>query len=92
MYNINIIKQKKEKKKMWYNYYDDPVGETEKEAREFAKNEMSKLDLIDCMLEYFGAEKYLEWCLSQPTFRDKFMYDIAKGESIYFINNYTEKR
>lgn len=41
---------------MWYNYYDDPVGETEKEAREFAKNEMSKLDLIDCMLEYFGAE------------------------------------
>lgn len=22
---------------MWYNYYDDPVGETEKEAREFAK-------------------------------------------------------
>ena len=56
------------------------------------KNEMSKLDLIDCMLEYFGAEKYLEWCLSQPTFRDKFMYDIAKGEGIYFINNYTEKR
>lgn len=53
---------------------------------------MSKLDLIDCMLDYFGAEKYLEWCLSQPTFRDKFMYDIAKGEGIYFINNYTEKR
>lgn len=77
---------------MWYNYYDDPVGETEKEAREFAKNEMSKLDLIDCMLDYFGAEKYLKWCLSQPTFRDKFMYDIAKGEDIYFINNYTEKR
>lgn len=76
---------------MWYNYYDDPVGETEEEAREYAKKEMSQFDLIDCMIYYFGGEKYLIWCLSQEKFLDKFKYDITRGEDIYFMNNYTER-
>ncbi len=76
---------------MWYNYYDDPVGETEEEAREYAKKEMSMLDLIEGMDDYFGYIKYLSWCLSQESFRNKFKDDIAMSKNIYFMNNYTER-
>lgn len=29
---------------MWYNYCGEPAGETEKEAREFAKNRLENPD------------------------------------------------
>ena len=48
---------------MWYNYCNEPAGETEEEARAFAKNEMSLFDLIDCLVDYGGYYKYLRWCL-----------------------------
>lgn len=61
---------------MWYNYCNEPAGETEEEAREFAKNEMTLSDLIDCLVDYSGYYKYLRWCLSQDNFWDEFMDDI----------------
>lgn len=76
---------------MWYNYYDDPVGETEEEAREYAKNEMSLSDLINCMVDYNGYYKYLRWCLSQDSFWDEFIDDIIASDDIYFSKNFTER-
>lgn len=76
---------------MWYNYCNEPAGETEEEAREFAKNEMSLFDLIDCLVDYGGYYKYLRWCLSQDNFWEEFMDDIIATDNIYFTENFTER-
>lgn len=75
---------------MWYNYCNEPPGETE-EARAFAKNEMSLFDLIDCLVDYGGYYKYLCWCLLQDSFWKEFMDDIEKCDDIYFAKNFTER-
>ena len=77
---------------MWYNYCNEPAGETEEEARAFAKNEMSLFDLIDCLVDYSGYYKYLRWCLSQDSFWEEFMDDIEKCDDIYFAENFTERK
>lgn len=78
---------------MWYNdYNDEPAGETEEEAREFAKNEMTLSDLINCLVDYNGYYKYLRWCLSQENFWDEFIDDIITSDDIYFSRNFTERK
>lgn len=76
---------------MWYNYCGEPAGETEKEARKFAKNEMSLSDLIDCLVDYSGYYKYLRWCLSQDNFWEEFIDDIIASDDVYFSENFTER-
>ena len=76
---------------MWYNYCNEPAGETEEEARKFAKNEMSDLDLIESLVTYGGYVKYLHWCLLQPDFWDKFKDDIIASDDVYFSENFTER-
>ena len=78
---------------MWYNdYNDEPAGETEEEAREFAKNEMSLFDLVDCLVDYGGYYKYLRWCLSQENFWEEFIDDIITSDDIYFSRHFTERK
>ena len=78
---------------MWYNYYnDEPAGETEEEAREFAKNKMTLSDLINYLVDYNGYYKYLRWCLSQENFWEEFIDDIITSDDIYFAENFTERK
>ena len=78
---------------MWYNdYNDEPAGETEEEAREFAKNEMTLSDLINCLVDYNGYYRYLRWCLSQENFWDEFIDDIITSDDIYFSRHFTERK
>ena len=76
---------------MWYNYYDDPVGETEKEAREFAKNEMSNYDILNYLVDASRDMKYLSWCTRQRKFLEEFSEDIEKAIEIYFEDNFEER-
>ena len=87
----NNVDNKKGNKKMWYNYCGEPAGETEEEAREFAKNEMSMFDLIESIVAYGGYDKYLRWCLSQDNFWEEFDDDIIASDDIYFRENFTER-
>lgn len=77
---------------MWYNYCNEPAGETEEEARAFAKNKMSLFDLIDCLVDYGGYYKYLCWCLLQENFWKEFIDDIEKCDDVYFAKNFTERK
>lgn len=76
---------------MWYNYCNEPAGETEEEARAFAKNEMSLFDLIESLVTYGGYVKYLYWCLLQDKFWDEFIDDIIASDDVYFSENFTER-
>ena len=76
---------------MWYNYCNEPAGETEEEAREFARKEMSECDLINYLVAYSGYDKYLRWCLSQVGFWVEFADDIIASNNTYFTDNFTER-
>lgn len=76
---------------MWYNYCGEPAGETEEEAREFARKEMSECDLINYLVDYNGYDKYLRWCLSQVGFWVEFVDDIIASNNDYFADNFTER-
>ena len=76
---------------MWYNYYGDPVGETEEEAREQAKKEMSDYDILNYLVDAFGDIKYLFWCMQQRKFLEEFSEDIKKAIEIYFEDNFEER-
>ena len=76
---------------MWYNYCSEPAGETEEEAREFAKNEMSDYDILNYLVDAFGDMKYLFWCMRQREFLEEFSEDIEKAIEIYFEDNFEER-
>lgn len=76
---------------MWYNYCDEPAGETEEEARKFAKNEMSGYDILNYLADAFGDMKYLFWCMRQKEFLEEFSKDIEKAIEIYFEDNFEER-
>lgn len=76
---------------MWYNYYNRPAGETEEEARAFAKEEMSISDIAYMLDDEFGSIKFLLWCLRQKEFTEKFSEDIEKAINRYFEENFTER-
>lgn len=76
---------------MWYNYYNRPAGETEEEARAFAKEEMNISDIAYMLDDEFGSIKFLLWCLRQKEFTEKFSEDIEKAINRYFEENFTER-
>ena len=76
---------------MWYNYCDEPVGETEEEARCTAETEMDSFDILNNLVDAFGDMKYLFWCLRQEKFVEEFSDDIKKAIDIYFEENFEER-
>lgn len=70
--------------------YEDFFGTvmTEEEARE----DMYEKIGIDDYLYYMpiSFDKILEWCFSQPEFREQFEDALASAEDEYFKENYTE--
>jgi predicted RNase H-like HicB family nuclease len=82
---------KKGNKEMWYNYCGEPAGETEEEAKQFAKNEMSNHDILNYLVDAFGDMKYLFWCMRQREFLEEFSEDIEKAIEIYFEDNFEER-
>ena len=67
------------------------LGETEEEAREQAKKEMSDYDILNYLVDAFGDIKYLLWCMQQRKFLEEFSEDIKKAIEIYFEDNFEER-
>lgn len=76
---------------MWYNYCNEPAGETEEIARLAAREEMSEFDIISELVDIFGDVKYLLWCLRQKEFIEEFSEDIEKAIDLYFEENFEER-
>lgn len=64
---------------MWYNYCNEPAGETEEEARAFAKNEMSDLDLIESLFTYGGDVYFSEDFTERNNDKMKIYYSFDTG-------------
>ena len=76
---------------MWYNYCGEPAGETEEEARKFAKNEISDYDILSYLVDAFGDMKYLLWCMRQREFLEEFSEDIEQAIEMCFEDNFEER-
>ena len=77
---------------MWYREWDDqPIGETEEEAFETMREEMSFDDLLDIMLLSLDTYEVLSWLARDHSdlFFEHFEREISEAETEYFeINAY----